>query len=311
MSGAQKVKNTIRKSPIDQILLLLLLGTRQPESSLYFLRGGLANTLLRDIWQMIKLHYDRIVVPTTRVEDLDGEEFDHSKRDFALLRIKSCHESFPKPSNLRCTNLPFIYGQKKTLPTEFHPYWDLIMLCNAKRRGQIAYLTVDEGEVEKGHTQRTPGLHCESARESVRLMGESTAVVSNYYSWGGVRTTHQEIKGGIFFANSVSNTCAVFHGRILHPEENVGTHGSLEHLRQTLARKCKVSLIKSGALHWMTGETPHEALPMKRSGPRQFFRLIAADLDGWWIEHSTENPLCPVPEDKIIRGDKFKGKSYK
>ncbi len=59
-------------------------------------------------------------------------------------------------------------------------------------------------------------------------------------------------------------------------------------------------------LIWLTDRTPHEALPQEHDGCRQFFRLVTSKISVWFEEHSTPNPMVPLPEYvEVIRGSKF------
>ena len=54
----------------------------------------------------------------------------------------------------------------------------------------------------------------------------------------------------------------------------------------------------------MTDATPHEALPLKESGYRQFIRIVGPDVSIWYADHSTPNPKCEA-RAMIVHGNKF------
>jgi len=66
--------------------------------------------------------------------------------------------------------------------------------------------------------------------------------------------------------------------------------------------------IQANELFWMTDRTPHASMPLKAGTPRQFFRLVAGDIDRWYAAHSTPNPLGTQPKAQIVDYDKFTGR---
>ena len=75
----------------------------------------------------------------------------------------------PTPSGIIIDMMPFISSEEfKTsrLPENLKPYWSLIKRCvehakgrNSSSLGSVFYLSIEESEVEKGSSQRRPGLH--------------------------------------------------------------------------------------------------------------------------------------------------------
>ena len=66
--------------------------------------------------------------------------------------------------------------------------------------------------------------------------------------------------------------------------------------------------MEANDIYWLTDRTPHEALPMKESGYRQYVRIVTSDVSVWHEDHSTPNPNGVVPDPavtKIIKGSKF------
>lgn len=89
--------------------------------------------------------------------------------------------------------------------------------------------------------------------------------------------------------------------------EAIGLLGVIEHLRHLLPPQLKQTL-KANRLYWMTDRTPHESLPLKAAGPRQFFRLVTSQVSLWYEDHSTLNPEGVKPNTKItkiVKGNKF------
>eukprot|EP00658_Telonema_sp_P-2_P036467 TRINITY_DN26373_c0_g1_i1.p1 TRINITY_DN26373_c0_g1~~TRINITY_DN26373_c0_g1_i1.p1 ORF type:complete len:293 (+),score=51.98 TRINITY_DN26373_c0_g1_i1:193-1071(+) len=83
---------------------------------------------------------------------------------------------FPEPSGLNVNMMPFVIGNKTSLPPWLQQYWPLIQQClHAQHtplyglKSQIWYLTVHESEVAAGESQRRGGLHCESPGDAMGL----------------------------------------------------------------------------------------------------------------------------------------------
>ena len=140
-----------------------------------------------------------------------------------------------------------------------------------------------------------------------------------------------ELRGGIYMASSVENSCRAWNCKIVPEEEDdhgaggnnvaddnsggrrkgnneaIGRLGSIEHLRHLLPEELALTM-KANCLYWMTDRTPHESLPLKRGTHRQFFRLVMSQVSLWYEDHSTPNPNGVEPDPKItkiVKGDKF------
>ena len=68
-------------------------------------------------------------------------------------------DRFPTPEDRRVNMLPFLLGQKGSLPDNLQCYYEIIEKCPYNRNdvGKVAYLTVWESHVEAGTTQRRQG----------------------------------------------------------------------------------------------------------------------------------------------------------
>ena len=117
-------------------------------------------------------------------------------------------------------------------------------------------------------------------------------------------------------ATSVEDTCQAWDVRIVGKvsddgidDEVIGHGGDIEHLRKYLPVERKTSCdyysvrktMESNNIYWMTDRTPHEALPMRETGYRQFFRLVTHKVGLWYEQHSTPNPNGVVPDPNITR----------
>ena len=236
--------------------------------------------------------------------------------------------NFPEPSGRNVNMLPFILGDKGSLPDDLQCYYPLIDACPFYREdfGKVAYLTVQESAaVEQGKTQRRPGLHIEAPGVLVPNNADETgdngdnnegALCSfkpgvELFRWGtGMFAGPDRYDGGIYTASNVHDTLEVWDALVDCKIPNiVDDHGGCEHLRPLLGPGTK---LRAGELVWMTDCTPHEALPQPTTGPRQFFRLVMSDVSHWYAQHSTANPKVPIPDTVTVIGDnKFKRQKTK
>jgi len=240
--------------------------------------------------------------------------------------------SFPAPSGININMMPFLPSDKNSLPPELHGYLEIIRECQRSRvwehkngdlvewedETEVCYLTISEGEVLAGNSHRRAGLHTDG---SVVLCEKSPHVRNwnnfempelneNYeepgyymdFGWGEGTIEEGGYRGGIFMASTVDDSCEVFDARVLRP----GDKGDCEYLRGLLGNGIKM---QANELWWMTDRAPHESLPLKETQQRQYFRLVTAEISGWYSAHSTPNPLgtIPPPSVKIIPHDKFTG----
>jgi hypothetical protein len=136
VSWEQKVK------PILKILLYGTIPEICPDSMLQKLRGQ-TKSLLKYIVDMSGADYDPSVwgiVPDQAHTVAQGVRF-------------------PPPTGIQINMLPFIIGDRTSLPEEFHGYWPVIMACNVdpSYSSKVGYLTVHESLVAPGKTQRRGG----------------------------------------------------------------------------------------------------------------------------------------------------------
>jgi hypothetical protein len=248
---------------------------------------------------------------------------------------------FPEPAERNVNMMPFIFGNKSSLPDDLQCYHELIEQCPYMRDeiGKVGYLTVHESYVDVGKAQRREGLHIESP--GVFCDDEPNAAAFSpgvEHPWGqGVFLGPDRYEGGIYMASSVSNTSEVWDALV---DKNVSgivdKHGGCEHLRKLIGPGTK---LQAGELIWMTDRTPHEAIPQQHrpaplpfsslrafcargpmtcaplirrvipqqeSGHRQFFRVVAPYVSHWYADHSTPNPKVPLPDHvTVIKGNKF------
>jgi hypothetical protein len=210
---------------------------------------------------------------------------------------------FPPPQGIEVNMLPFIMGDPESLPNELQPYYDTVIArCPVEESeiGKVVYLTVNEGFVKAGNTQRRGGLHIE-APGSFKTEASFTAAVEHH--WGqGMADSPDELHGGLFVASNVNGTSKVWDA-IVKQTGAVDSHGGMEHLRSSLGDGYELA---ANELVWLTDRTPHEALPQQEDGYRQFFRLVTSEISVWFAEHSTPNPKVPLPDFvRVMYGSKF------
>lgn len=222
--------------------------------------------------------------------------------------------SFPKPTGININMMPFDLHKVELLPEEYRGYWPLIQLCNTlqkkepSRDEKIAYLTIDESEVDCGATQRRAGIHTDSPGMYIADKGGSIFYSGNGHPWGGGSfRCGLEITDGIFLASNISDSCRAWNVAVR--PEYIGKGGNCEPLRaklETLKEECLS--MKANQLYWITDRTPHQSLPLKTKSYRQFFRLVTGPIAVWYSEHSTQNPtgIKPPSSVKILDINKFK-----
>ena len=208
---------------------------------------------------------------------------------------------FPTPHDINVNMLPFILGDKSSLPDELLPYYPLIEKCPVmeEEMGKVCYLTVSESYVNEDATQRRSGLHIEAPRVELEA---SNFVAGQEHHWGcGVAYSPDELHGGLYMASNVSNTCAVYNALI--DKNGVDSQGGMNHLRRLIGEP---TLLEANELVWLTDCTPHEALPQEGPGYRQFFRLVTSKISLWYQGNSTANPKVALPDYvQLILGSKF------
>jgi len=208
---------------------------------------------------------------------------------------------FPKPKNININMMPFVYGDKDSLPMEYHGYWDMIRQCNCSQEmGKVVFLTIHESIVKPGFSQRRGGIHVESPGKLPFL--KYPLKWECWHPWGMGGWMIGELVGGIYMASTVTCSTKVWPCIIEDPKSNVGSYGDCEHLRDILPKPTKLGANK---LIWITDRTPHESCTLKDGGYRQYFRLVTSKVVAWFEEHSTQNPLGVEPGIEIVKGNKF------
>lgn len=322
------VENIIEfKKKLQIIRHSFLLGTMRDESALSKLRGNrdLLEELIKTIEKPLYDEFYRNHINTKEVPYMIWPR--ETLHSYLGLSEKQMTQNivFPRPTNININMMPIHLGFRllETLPDYCQEYGKQIIkshvLCqpwlntNDGPRLLTAYLTIQEGLVPVGKSQRRPGLHIE--RPGVIKNGgvwhNNGTISHTHISWGLGRWNEYGLpENGIFMASTVDNSCAIWDGLIDNPEEVTDKHGGIEHMRHLLG---KPRMLKANEMCWFTDRTPHESLPIQapENNPnathvyRQFFRLVVGPISVWYSKHNTPNPLGVQPDAPISDEDKF------
>lgn len=269
-------------------------------------------------------------------------------------------DNVPKIRELNITMMPFIVGDKDSLPKHVHRYYEgVIQKCpvSSTEVGKIGYLTIREGLVRTEQTISAPNLHIESSSlrrtqkkiagrdnlapihstkasgttstsrktESIMKSVDASLLLPQLaaddineseggsfkaaweHPWGrGTFYTPDEYEGGLYMASNMNDRFQVWDALIDPTEGVVEEHsGSAEHIRPFLG---KSTILKKNELVWLSDRTPHEALPLKEDGFRQFFQLVTSNVTIWYEDYYTPNPLVPLPDHvTVVKGKKYGG----
>jgi hypothetical protein len=220
---------------------------------------------------------------------------------------------FPEPADRNVNMMPFVFGDKESLPDDLQCYFPLIERCQYMQEdsGKVGYLTVHESYIDVGEAQRREGLHIESPGVFSDDVGSPAFTPGIEHRWGmGMFWGPDKYEGGIYMASSLGGTSKVWDALVDSKVPGiVDRHGGCEHLRGLIGEG---TTLEAGELIWMTDNTPHEALPQKESGFRQFFRVVTPSVSHWFADHSTANPKVPLPSTvKVVHGSKFENEAKK
>lgn len=233
---------------------------------------------------------------------------------------------FPVPKDIHINMMPVELGHAifRSLPNDCQHYAKFIWqncLCQYWKsikedempKTRIGYLTIHEGWVPVGESQRRPGLHIERPGfiASGGIWHDSKSDAFKGIAWG-LGAWHEDglPEDGIFMASTLDHSCAIWDKTIEQPEDIIDKHGGIEHLRPYLGSP---RLLKANEMCWFTDRTPHESLPVQapENDPsathvyRQFFRLVVGPISVWYSKHNTPNPLGIEPDAPISDEDKF------
>jgi len=195
---------------------------------------------------------------------------------------------FPQFTGIKCTMMPFIQGDSKSLPDIYQPYADIIDNMYLEN-GDIGYLTIDESYVLANSSQR--GYNSIGIDRNVHI---EVGIHQDIYAWGGggtstgwgrSRKTLLNKNTKVLIANSISNTCRLWDKLHMKPTND----GDLsEYITEYPIHEGL--LMKAGEVANISIFTPHECVNQLISGNRQFIRIVGNGVTGR-EEYFTVNPL--------------------
>lgn len=180
---------------------------------------------------------------------------------------------FPAFAGVNINMMPIVVGDHGTLGPA-HQYASVIGATDLQP-GAVAYLSVTESVVTSG-TQRRGGIHTEATSGG---------------AWGG--SWGRGGPGLGVYMGSTDGACRAWDCEVF----TGSAHGTVAEPDMPAIR------LQPNALYRMTDRTPHEALPSR--GRRQWVRIVADAIYGWWAQHSTPSPVGVQPNAVILTGSKF------
>lgn len=245
----------VSQKRFDPIAKILLIAVYDDNCIFSKLRGIIL--IVKDIWKLTS-YYNRQYYSKYIETGYDYKGFSDLIVDI----------EFPLPKDLNINMMPFIMSKnwnKTKLPDYLKEYYNkIIKKCyySDKQEDKIYFLTIEESLIDKGKTQRRPGLHVEcggkvcicnelTIDEKKQLSVDKGGGYWNYncnakyhfiHSWGMGLYNNRAVDG-IFMASNISNSCMVWNCRII-PDENgkevIGHLGDIEHLKSNLQHLKKV-----------------------------------------------------------------------
>lgn len=304
----QQLETTPQQTQINPVARVLLAGMLDPTETSPLSALSVCPDLLENIYKYLLDYWKEalIIGYSDRIQPCGITYFTDrntpSSRAAKVSLAVTDYVNFPTPKNLHCNMLPFILGQKSSIPEEYHQYYPLIEKCPIEepQHGKVCYLTIHESLVEPGSSQRRPGIHTEGYLQQI----PSCTRLPAWHPWGmGVTGS---FTGGIFMASNVDDSSRIWNARLpRQPSAALGVGCDLEHLRGILNSSVQPFVPKAGDLCWITDATPHESLPVEVGTYRQFFRVVTSEVGVWWERHSTKNRLGIQPACRVLSHSKF------
>ena len=102
--------------------------------------------------------------------------------------------------------------------------------------------------------------------------------------------------GGIFIASNIADSTRVWNCKVTN-DKIIGKNGNIDPMREFLPTAGV--LLEPGKVYWMNDRAPHESLPMKVTTMRQFFRIMTSEVEFWFKDLYTANPLGVLPDPNV------------
>jgi hypothetical protein len=204
-----------------------------------------------------------------------------------MIKLKDKIE-FPEYTGTRCLMMPYLQGDPDSVPEQYQNYRSILERVFIET-GKIGFLTIDESPVVVGTPHRGArakhgrALHTEAGINSDGVFGWGTV-----RTWGGRYETTLDEDVRVLLANSLSGSCALWNA--IH--ENTSEDGDIgDHADQYPYENAVI--MDAGDVYEIGILTPHESLPVKNNGFRQFLRIVSSGVHGR-ESYFTTNPLVPL-----------------
>lgn len=200
--------------------------------------------------------------------------------------MKVANITFPDYSGIRCLMMPYIQGDPMSVPEQYRKGYEDILSSVFIKKGDIGYLTIDESTVTAGNPHRG-----DRAKFGRALHTEAGVDPNKIYCWGGAgwgRTHKVELERDVqvLLANSIDASCALWNAE----HENTSLDGDIGDYANQYPYSDAI-MMGAGEVHQIGILTPHESLPIKQSGKRQFLRIISSGVHGREPHFTTNNLL--------------------
>jgi hypothetical protein len=188
---------------------------------------------------------------------------------------------FPAYSGVRCLMMPYVQGDRTSVPEQYAAYFDIVDSVYAKK-GDIGFLTIDESSVKAGSPHRgararyARALHTEAGRRA-RTFG--------WAGWGCHFNVTLDPDVKVLLANSLDRTCALWDAE----QKDTTLDGDIGHLAEDYPYE-SATFMRAGEVYEIGIFTPHESVPVKADCERQFLRIVSSGVHGR-EPYFTENPL--------------------
>ena len=328
---------------VNPILLTMLQGVYDNGSPLSKLKGTLH--IAQKIWKFIVGHWKSLIrigfeieIPHVKPGTRKILPIDCFFLPQQLNQRRNELITFPSPNDLNINMMPFKMCREFEncfLPENLRQYWELFIqpLFSPYREasarleeGKVCYITIHESLVGPGKSQRRPGLQIElgainrmteqkssqgvAHTNDEEVMGNGIADTEFYrHPYASATWMIDIVKGGIYMATNVSESCAVWNSQIRYDKINkakeiIGSHGNIDIIKPYIGKQ---TIMDPNKIYWITDRTPHESLQLKKETYQQYFKLVTHWVSHWFEDYYTKNPLGLMPDSftRIVRGSKL------
>lgn len=195
----------------------------------------------------------------------------------------------PEFTGIRILHMPFLLGDLDSLPDFLSGWSDFFsnMFGLMHIKSGIAYVTIDQKNVQPGKTHRRKGLHVDGVMEGK---------IGCTFGGGPFGT----LKDGMYTVSS-HQACRAWNQFF---DGMAGWDGECDHLLPQ-AKKENEILLKPNEVYWLSGLCVHESMPVENEVNRTFVRITMPN-DKPWFDGFTLNPKGIKHEGKMMpRRTKF------